>query len=223
MTLLISHNEAGNQPAIVNGLRRQFNDEVRIVPLDTGDFAAVDTPLSLGIERKSFPNLVSSMMNHELDDQLTRLVDTYDVPVLLVEGLPTHPDRNGKVRIWGANKAVPFSWVMQTVADHCARGVILWQVEAKKNTAGAVAEWYRWAAKGEHREHYRPKRVLPPLRRYSFAQEVALTSFPGVGEVAVRKLGGVSLREMAGWSEEDWQGVLGKAKGSEVWKRWGAR
>ncbi|KKK96192.1 hypothetical protein LCGC14_2665240, partial [marine sediment metagenome] len=75
--LTMTSDEARKQATVRLALAALLKDDFEVDNLFVGDFAALDTPLSLGIERKSFPNLVQSLASNELDEQLSKMVDVY--------------------------------------------------------------------------------------------------------------------------------------------------
>ena len=61
-----------------------------VTELPTGDYAwTSEGNLSVGIESKTSTDLVTSFVNGRLADQISRLIETYDVPILLVTGSVT--------------------------------------------------------------------------------------------------------------------------------------
>lgn len=219
--LVIDSREARNHPDFEVSLSSLLPDEVGVDLLDSGDFASLNTPLTLGVERKSFKNITSSLGTGELDEQLSRLVDTYNLPVLLIEGLP-NPTIDGKLNIVG-DGSINYSWLMNNVFGWYARGVLPLFVKSMASTPQAVAALYVVASKSEHRTTFSPRRLLPNLRKLPFPYQV-LSLFPGLGEVRLKKveevLGKMSLSKMAELSAERWQEIVGDKVGKEVHKRW---
>lgn len=217
--LTISDDEARKNGPLVTKLAALLPGETETAHLATGDYVALDLPVSFGVERKAFGNLIASLGSDELDEQLARLVDAVDIPYLLVEGMPS-PTPDGKLRLWGAKRAYPYGWVAGALLDWAARGVVVWRVDGIKETPYALAYLHRWWSKGEHRETYRPKApTLPALRRVTFTEQVML-QFPGVGPKRVEAVRHTPLADLAGWTEEEWIALLGKAHGANVYKKW---
>lgn len=214
----MDQDEARKNPAVRNDLKAALGDSFDVDNLYVGDFAALDTPLSLGIERKAFSNLIQSLCSNELDEQLSKMVEVYDVSVLLVEGLPA-PNRAGKVRVYGAQRSYPYSWVVSSIAAWGMRGVLPLFVQSVKATPMTVAALYHLVAKEDHRETFSPKKVLPNLRKMSLAERVLL-QFPGVGEQRVKQFRGENLAALAALGEAEWQKRLGKVTGKKVAERW---
>ena len=216
--LTMSADEARKNPPVKLALSSILKDEFEVEQLYSGDFAALDTPLSLGVERKTFANLVMSLASNELDEQLSRMVDIYDIPVLLIEGLPA-PQGNGRVRVYGAQRDYPYAWIINSISAWWMRGVLPIFVDKQKSTPLTVAALYDLAKKTEHRECFAPKRILPTLRPMTMAERVMM-QFPGVGEKRASLFRGQALADLATQDEEAWQAQLGKVTGKRVWEAW---
>lgn len=213
----MTSDEARKNDSLRLALATLLKDDFEVELLYVGDFAALDTPLSLGIERKTFPNLVHSLASNELDEQLSKMVDVYDVTVVLVEDLPA-PRPDGKVRVHGAKKDYSYSWLLGSLFGWALRGVAPLLVPAKA-TPLAIVTLYRLVAKAEHRENFAPKKVLGNLHRMSLVERVML-QFPGIGEKRVKEFRNESLADLASWPVEVWQEKLGKITGRKVEEAW---
>ncbi len=215
--LTMTSDEARKQAAVRLALATLLKDEFEVDNLFVGDFAALDTPLSLGIERKSFSNLVQSLASNELDEQLSKMVDVYDIPVLLVEGLPVPVA--GKVRVYGARRSYTYAWIIGSIVGWFLRGVLPVFVKDLKATPPTVAALYGVAKKLEHRDSFAPKRVLPNLRPMSLTER-AMMQFPGVGEKRAKLFRNDCLEELARLDLAEWQKRLGKITGKKVRQAW---
>ncbi len=165
----------------------------------------------------SFPNLVQSLASNELDEQLAKMVAVYDIPVLLIEGLPVPVA--GKVRVYGAQRSYTYAWIIGSIVGWYLRGVMPVFVKDLKATPPTVAALYGTAKKLEHRDTFAPKKILPNLRPMSLTERVLL-QFPGVGEKRVKQFRGESLAALASLPVEDWQERLGKVTGRKVAELW---
>ena len=219
MTLTMAANEARNHPATRYALASSLGDDFRVDNLYVGDFAALDTPLSLGIEYKSMANLCSSLASGELDEQLAKMVDHYDITVLLAIVIPP-PDARGKVAVWGSKRSFSYNWLIGSIAGWAGRGVVPMFISDESCVPAVVSTWYGVAKKEEHRNAYMPKQVLPSLRRLSVREQV-MGAFPGVGERRLAKASFAPLRTLANLSLEEWRAALGKVLGKAVYDKWG--
>ena len=82
--LTLDSKESRTNPTLRRYLVSRLNDDLLVDDLASGDIATLDTPLTLGIEHKSFNDFVGSLSSGRLDEQLARMVDLYDVPVLMI-------------------------------------------------------------------------------------------------------------------------------------------
>lgn len=216
--LTMDTGEARNQPGINAQLRSFLRDDFDTGHLYSGDYAALDLPLALGIERKAFSNLVSSLISGELDEQLARLVEVYDVPVLLVENMPS-PYPDGTVPVYGAKKNINYAWIIGSVVGWYKRGVMPLFIANQKGTAATIAAVYTTLTKKEGRTYYAPKQLAPNLRAATLVERVLL-QFPGVGEKRLAPLTKQSLVDLANQPEEFWIGAVGPAVGKKVYEAW---
>lgn len=83
------------EPAKLRGLVENRAREAKITTtterLDAGDFAFVglgpgDVELYIGVERKTWSDLLASLVDHRARDQIRKMAETYDVRYLLIEG-----------------------------------------------------------------------------------------------------------------------------------------
>lgn len=215
--LILDSKEARTNPVLKRYLLTVLKDEVEVDDLLSGDCAAVDTPLTLGVEHKSFPDFVGSLSSRRLDEQMARLVATYDVPVLVVDEIP--PERGGKLHLFGAKRSVNFNWVFGSIMGWALRGVIPLLVRTPASVGPAVVSCYRMAQKEEHREQYEPKRILDNLRPMGVTERVLL-QLPGIGPDRVAKLAHLTPAQLGGMEATDWKKVLGPVTGERAYTAW---
>lgn len=223
--LTMDTREALKNPNIEAKLRSFYPDEFEVAELASGDYAAFDTPLTLGIERKSWNNLVGSTINGELDEQLSRLVENYEVSVLLTR-IPS-PAGDGRSRVWGVKNrsgrtsSYPYRLFAQTVTSWWCRGVMPVLVHDEAAMPWMISALYEEAKRPDHREFYAPKKLLPNLRPLTLPERV-MCGFPGVGEKLAQEFRGYSLQELANWDLPQWQAVLGPVRGKTIYQKWRA-
>jgi Fanconi anemia group M protein len=82
VTVFVDHRE--RQSNVARILEKK-DISVKEVQLDVADYIISDR---IGIERKTTQDLLNSVINQRLFDQLSRLSESYDKPVLLIEGDP---------------------------------------------------------------------------------------------------------------------------------------
>jgi len=216
--LTMSADEARKNPLIDQALAAELQGDYDVAGLLSGDFASLDTPIALGVERKTFPNFAGSLGSGELDEQLTTLLTTYDLPVLILEGMP-RADHNGKLPLYGAKREVTHAWVVGSLVGWAARGVWTMRTEDQVETVQTLVFLYRFAAKTLHRKFYTPRRLLPNLRELSLGARM-MSMFAGVGPGRAAKFVGRAPADLAGMTEEQWQEELGKVTGRKVYEQW---
>ena len=216
--LVIDEREARSNSIARRGLLARLGDDVVVEPLLSGDFASTDTPLTLGIEHKSISDFVHSLSSNRLDAQLSQLLDTYDVPVLLVDELPA-PNPSGRITIYGSRHQVSYAWVVGSIFGWALRGVIPILVRAPSAVAPAVAALYGVVGKAEHRERFEPRRLLNNLRPLSLTERILL-QLPGIGPDRAAKLAHLSPESLTGLTETDWQHALGPLTGKRAYAAW---
>jgi len=153
---------------------QKLGADIKQKQLDVGDYILSDR---VGIERKQIRDFIVSVINGRIFDQLSRLKNTYQKPVLVIEGNPellwlenVHPNT---IRGALASIAVDF-------------GIpILWSL-SQKETAGLIY----WIA---YREQIAEKRepAVRPAKKFSSmnrTQEYLIAGLPGISTVRARQL-----------------------------------
>lgn len=140
------------------------------------DFLAVRRGLAAGVQRKTPQDLVASLEDGRLVEEVNRL-KRLDVPVLLLEGEDFAPVRS---RYTGEQ-------VLRLIFSVQAEGVWFMASSGIKATAAVVTELAGWLAKGEHLSmRTRPKTVDRDGWGRATDRDWAvfiLQGFPGLGPV----------------------------------------
>lgn len=216
--LSMDQDEARKQPWIKGRLAEMHEGDFDVRDLECGDFAALDAPLTLGIERKALNNLVGSVMNNEIDDQLSRMRDTYDVSVILVENFPT-ASPSGKLALPGRKPEYPYGLFVASMIDWFGRGI--WPLFVTNQTATPwwISYIYRWCMKMEHRTSFQPKSVLPNLEKMELMERVLL-AFPGIGPERASQFRDDTPALFGQRSEEEIQAMVGRKTGGNLYRLW---
>jgi Fanconi anemia group M protein len=82
VTVFVDHRERASNVARILGKK---DLSVREIQLEVADFVISDR---IAIERKTIPDLLNSVINQRLFDQLKRMSASYEKPVLIIEGDP---------------------------------------------------------------------------------------------------------------------------------------
>lgn len=210
--------EARTNPVARRYLTSRAGDEFEVDSLVSGDFASMSTPLTLGVEHKAFNDLVHSLSSGRFDEQMSRLLSTYDVPVIAVTDFPV-PKPNGKVSVFGAKTQVAYSWVIGALGGWALRGVLPMPLRSLAALGPTVYAFYKLASKEEHRSTYSPPRLLDNLRPMTTTEKV-LVQLPGVGPERAAKLKDRTPRQLGVMALEDWQKILGPVVGQRAWAAW---
>lgn len=103
-------------PSMVNSYIEEFGALVSCKQLKVGDYIASDR---VGIERKTIPDFLGSIMNQRLFKQLQELSESFENPVLILEGNPEllwaesgmHPNAlRGALASITVDRRVPIIW-----------------------------------------------------------------------------------------------------------------
>lgn len=218
MTLTITTDESRKQPAITLAIQSMLGAGYNIDNLYSGDYASLDTAITMGIERKAFNDFIACVGNHSLDDQLSRLKNTYDKAYLLIEGIPD-PTPDGWITLYGTGKRYRYNWLTSYLYGWELRGVSNIRVRSIKSTALEIVTAYKVHAKEEHRDTFIANDLLPNMRQATLTERV-MAQFPGVGEKRVKEFKGKGLADLANKPVEWWIGILGKGIGRKVWELW---
>ncbi|HDI86120.1 MAG TPA: DEAD/DEAH box helicase [Candidatus Korarchaeota archaeon] len=147
--------------------------KVSVSRLEVGDFVLSDR---VAVERKTVEDLAASLVDGRIFEQIHRLREVYEIPILLIEGRdPYRPSRRG---------VSPRS-LMGLVSSLAIMGVpVLWARDHRD-----TAQILRLIARREQLE--RRRRVVlksAPAKSLSEDMERVLSSIPGVGPETARKL-----------------------------------
>jgi ERCC4-type nuclease len=166
--------------------------EVEIVPLKFGDYlfygsAINGIPPTICIEHGTLANITNKMQTGELAYQISGMLESYDINVLLIEGRPTQ-DNDGYVKIYGASRTgmkwERFHEILRAAQGH---GVRVDYSTGPKESARAIRSWYQWFTKPvEEHKFFRPQKTRPqlsvPIGPALDNRLVFLMGIPGVGE-----------------------------------------
>lgn len=191
------------QPLRATGIRAE------LTTLDSADFAFEGNgpdagTWSIGVERKTLPDLVASLQSgrlqglqteHGQGGQLGRLRQTYDLAWVLVEGQWT-ADRQGRICQKRRQQLHPVPGNMtedglakRLLSLQLLGGILIERTRDTQHTVHWLASLMRWWTDKEWSEHktlettHRPQGLMP----VSQFRQVAMT-FPGVGLAASKAL-----------------------------------
>lgn len=172
-------------------LKNELADIGTIVPLPTADFAwAGISGQSIGLERKDMSDLLNSFANGRLSDQLTRLVQQYDWPILLTEGFMSQT-KDGTIKIGvGSQHTIRnfrYTTIQEMLLEAQMTGVFIVNSPAKWATGNLIRKLYEFSQRTDH--NLLSRRIRPfQLGTKVDEQTFLLMGLPGVGEETAREL-----------------------------------
>jgi len=149
---------------------KKFGAEIKVMPLETGDFVCSDR---LVIERKSHSDFVSSIIDGRIFDQAKRMRDNFEKPIFIIEGT--------------SNRNITANSMKATIASLAVNyGVSIISTKNKTDTALTIF----WLAKKEQHESDRELsvRVGKRPKNKKKLQEQIVCGLPGISNVICRRL-----------------------------------
>lgn len=226
---------------------KPYDVDVEVVQLDAADIAHAgngpDGPCLVGYERKIVTDLVASMRSDRLSgSQLSRLLEQYQFPHIIVEGIWQAGD-NGEIEVRGGAKhwiplRVGSRSVLYREVDHYLAtlenrvGVNVVRTSNKAQTVAYLVSRYKWWNDKEWDKHDSFKAIYnPPVPRqpgrvgFSMPQPGPVEQFaailPGIREkawAAGKKFD--TIHDMVNASQKELSGVdgIGKVLAERIWK-----
>ncbi len=161
-----------SEPADISDLLQRLGVEVKRRRLAPADYIVGH----IAIERKTVGDFQASLIDGRLFEQVSRLRETYEPPILLlVEGdLAFVEEYQAPRAFWSAMASLALEPGLHVVPTH-----------SKGGTVEVIAALARWA--GEKRQHstvrFKPRQLDPAT-----AQRFALQGLPGVGDKTSDKM-----------------------------------
>ena len=146
---------------------------------------------TVAIERKEASDFVTSLTTGRLAEQIRRLVENYDIPILLLEGnlnanpdgLTTVPGKNGHL----ISKNIPYLTLQDAIFE-CQLAGAYW---AHTNNVQATIRWlkgrYEWTQRPEH-ELLQTRSRINTIAGRADDPVWFLMGLPGIGVVHARAL-----------------------------------
>lgn len=215
------------QPPIVIDTRGEENTKdvvsregITVIPrlLDCGDLMwfAEGFACVVGVERKRADDLVNSLPpSDRLDSQLRRMLSTYTLPILLVQGsVERQLDHLQRMQ-------VECHWTMDGIDDY----LLSWQlagifvVHCSADGLGQrIRLLYNWSQRRTHLQPRRTRKLLwtgPSTGR----AEALVALVPGLGLPRAEVLSQMSMQQLSSLTEDDWKKMTIKGLGTTMKKR----
>lgn len=190
-----------------------------IVELATGDFAWESPIGEIAIERKTVSDFLDSFQKGRLQEQLRRLIESYEVPILMIEGYVE--ERMGHVYLgkgkgtW-ANKW-SYSGFRNILLEWQMAGVLLETTKSIPDTVRRIAGLYRFTRKENHESMSR-RQLIKIGGEHPACTTIA--SLPGIGPKKAKELLNrfslIDIFDIASEGEAELAKVLGKATARKV-------
>jgi ERCC4-type nuclease len=228
---------AGSQTSgsfnFVHHLKR-FGAPVRVHRLHFADFAFTGKGphglVRVGIERKTVDELLGAWADDRfVGTQLPGLLNSYDVPVLVVEGKSWMDPRSGVVMLgkWdagrGRSRHLWTNYIKFQLSLLFKGRIVIWPTRSKMETVAflhSVHDWYqkRWT---DHKAVYRiddGESADPAMLDERTLRRRVAAQLPGVGWVRSKKVEQAfpSVISMMTATETDWKDALGIRDGRKI-------
>lgn len=196
-------------------------ENLTVIPrfLDCGDLMwfAEGFQCVLGVERKRADDLVNSLPpSDRLEGQLRRMLDTYPLPILLVQGdVSRHLDHLQRMQ-------VECHWSKDGIDDY----LLSWQlagifvVHCSADGLGQrIRLLYNWSQRRTHLQPRRTRKLLWTGPSTGRAEALAAL-VPGLGLARAQELSQqMSMQQLSSLTEEGWKNLKMKGLGSTMKKR----
>jgi len=158
-----------------------------VVELRWGDYLFIShDDLSLCIEDKTVPGILSDLISGRLYTQLQGLSEMVDIPILLLRGVyaPTH---DGFIRTPSITMTWRYSSLENLLLDAYLKGILVVKVPSGKAAVQLIRSYYQYAQKPDHKFQIRRLKLMS----YSAEVPAALylvSALPGINTVLARAL-----------------------------------
>ena len=173
-------------------IRTKLEDIGIVTDLVTGDYLwDADDLKRWGIERKELNDFFQSFNVGRLTDQLRRLVDLADYPLLLIEGTVAKTD-SGMIRLPRRNGGLAptnYRWSLyqDLLLEIQFTGVGIQFSTNMGTSAERIRELYNWSNRADHHLLDKRLRTMEYSTRLN-AQMQLMTALPGIGPEVARQL-----------------------------------
>jgi ERCC4-type nuclease len=173
---------------------------------------------TVGVEEKEVGELVTAAMSTgRLDEQLSKCVDTYEVPILMTLGTYDEKygalvDRHTRFR----PVKIDFDRLDNLLVEWQLRGLFVKSCPDPGSRVYRLASLYNFTTKPEHRAFFMRRRKMPNLKKLSARAEL-LTTLPTIGIKRAASLAALpyTLHEILNWSENEWTAWTGTRAGAK--------
>jgi ERCC4-type nuclease len=212
--------EVQHHEPLVKSLKQRLGNVV-IKRMRFGDYAwggllGTET-VSVGLEFCTVSDLAQKIATKKLIVQLSGLIQTYDVRILLIEGM-VRPNESGRLHLYGTSSSPAFHSVREILFSAACHGVIIEHSASRPDTLASLLSMYSYWQKADQptfRPSYTRQVATIPLNEPLHPAVEYLMGLPpgiGVGEERAKAVIGVvesverlhtmtekELRKIPGW------------------------
>lgn len=161
--------------------------DTEVVSLSAGDYTFnTHNGKSVGIERKTATDLVSTISAQRFLTQVQKLVDEYEIRYVLIAGRVSCSKRN-LVQIGRKERQLPYKFVIAQFAAAYDLGAQLVQIDSDDQSGLSIAQLYDWHQEVDHSSFVAQPRARLPKSKDA-AQLKLLMALPGIGHKTAKKI-----------------------------------
>jgi ERCC4-type nuclease len=140
----------------------------------------------IGIERKSANDLLKTITDNRLQEQIRKLVEEVDVAILLVAGKITRT-KSGKCRIGHRVYNIPYKFLVSQLHEASMLGASILPIDNDDQSAATIIQLYEWFQRSEHEGWTSSPRVK--VKRQKGQEQIKfLMGLPGIGQVKAKRI-----------------------------------
>jgi ERCC4-type nuclease len=166
---------ASTEPELIKTMA--WHEPANVITMVTGDIMLIQSTKMMLIERKGTPDLLNSMADGSLVEQISRLVEATKFPLLLTHG-SLLCNKDGKVVANGQTHGWNWWALQMQLVSLQAGGCMHLHLNATKEIPEAIKHLSNWLSRNDHLRVYRKERIpfLMPFRGLE-----VLAALPGIG------------------------------------------
>lgn len=166
---------ASTEPELIKTMA--WHEPANVITMVTGDIMLIESSKMMLIERKGAPDLLNSMADGSLVEQISRLVEATKFPLLLTHG-SLLCNKDGKVVANGRDSRWDWWALQMQLVSLQAGGCMHLHMNTTKEIPEAIKYLSKWLARDDHLRVYRKERIpfLMPFRGLE-----VLAALPGIG------------------------------------------
>lgn len=166
---------ASTEPELIKTMT--WHEPANVITMVTGDIMLIENAKMMLIERKGAPDLLNSMADGSLVEQISRLVEATKFPLLLTHG-SLLCNKEGKVVANGRDSQWPWWSLQMQLVSLQAGGCMHLHLNTTKEIPEAIKHLSNWLSRDDHLQVYRQERIPFLLPQKGIG---VLATLPGIG------------------------------------------